>query len=96
MATESEQGQEPERAATRRSSARREEPEAKQAEAEVKLPDIPVGQLIDQATGLLGTSPWTAAGALSEHDRDEKMSIDAAKAEIEKWLKQPAVKKEDK
>lgn len=56
---------------------------------QAKPKEVRVRQLIEGATGLLGTSRWAAAGALHDHDPDEKMTIDAAKAEVEKWLKQP-------
>lgn len=54
-----------------------------------KVPDLPVSQLVEGATGLLACSPWVAAGALRDHKPDDKLSIDAAKAEVEKFLKQP-------
>lgn len=60
------------------------------AGAEVaKVPDLPVSMLIDRASAYLGCSSWTAAGALANHQPDETLSADAAKAEIEKWLKTP-------
>lgn len=54
-----------------------------------KSPEVPVGQLIEGATGMLGHSSWVAAGALREHEPGEMMSVDAAKAEVEKWLAKP-------
>jgi hypothetical protein len=64
---------------------RRREPESR----ERKTPDVPVSQLIEGATGLLGQPSWVAAGALREHDPDEMMSIDAAKREVDRFLKAP-------
>jgi len=85
MATEPEQEQQT-TPAQRRSGRREEQAEQK---AEVKVSDLPVSSLIEGAFGLLGVAPWTAAGALAEHDADEKMSIETAKAEVQKWLKTP-------
>jgi hypothetical protein len=55
---------------------------------------MPVSQLIEGATAYLGCSSWTAKGALREHEPDEMMSVDAAKAEIEKWRTTPLDKGE--
>lgn len=83
MSTES---PEPEAAQPPRSKTKQAEP--KQTDAP-ETPNMPVSQLIENATGYLGHSSWTAAGALSKHDPDEMMSVEAAKAEIEKWRETP-------
>lgn len=59
------------------------------AKADQPLPDLPVSQLIEDAAGLLGYSPWVAAGALREHDGDEMMNVNGAKTEIDRWLNKP-------
>jgi hypothetical protein len=87
---------EPEAAHTSsRSSKSKQEQTTKAAETDApSLPDMPVSQLIEGATAYLGCSSWTAKGALREHEPDEMMSVDAAKAEIEKWRTTPLDKGE--
>lgn len=68
---------------------RRAEPEPQAEAAAPSIPDLPVSQLIEDSRALTGHSRHVAAGALREHDADETLSIDAAKKEIEAWLKQP-------
>jgi hypothetical protein len=60
-----------------------------ETKADVQIPDMPVSQLVEGATAYLGCPSWTAAGALRGHEPDEMMSVDTAKAEIEKWRQTP-------
>jgi hypothetical protein len=45
--------------------------------------------LITDSRAFTGHPPWAAAAALHDHDPDEMMGADAAKKEIEAWLKKP-------
>lgn len=68
---------------------RRTEAEPQASAQATAPPDLPVSQLIEDARTLTGHSRHVAAGALRDHEPDEMLSIDAAKKEIEDWLKQP-------
>jgi hypothetical protein len=58
---------------------RREEP------AKAEVPDLPVSQLVEESPRLLGAPTWVAAGALHDHEADDMLGIDAAKAAIKKF-----------
>jgi hypothetical protein len=75
-------------AAQTRSRAKQTKAEPSQQDAP-ESPDMPVSQLIEGSTGYLGYPSWAAAGALSDHEPDEMMSVDTAKSLVEKWHETP-------
>jgi hypothetical protein len=77
------------RSSGRSGKAKADEPETAST-AEQELPEMPVSQLIEGARTYLGYSSWTAAGALHGRDPDEMMSVETAKATIQRWRDQPA------
>jgi hypothetical protein len=50
---------------------------------------IPVSQLIEQGSPLLGYDSHVVAGALYGRDADEELTTDVAKTEVENWLQRP-------
>jgi hypothetical protein len=95
---ETEGGTAPTRSSGRSGSKSKAEPETTEQEmTEHAGGDVqmPVSQLIEGATAYLGYPSWTAAGALSGHDPDEMMRIDAAKSAIEEWHSTPLESEEE-
>jgi hypothetical protein len=75
-----------------------EQPEAEQQaqtpEDAAATREVPVGQLIEQASGFLGYPSHTAMGALSG-DIGETMTVESAKAKVAEWLQQPVAVDEE-
>jgi hypothetical protein len=68
-----------------------EAPEPREAAPAASQPsggEFPVERLITEAPALLGVPTYVAAGAFHEQEND--LSLDDAKAAVEKWLETPA------